>query len=42
MTESLAEDHIPVFRETLLELLLKIPATVLILAKGRDFALKVL
>ena len=42
MTESLAENHIPMFGRTLFEFLLQIPATVLVLAQGGNFSLQVL
>ena len=42
MTEGLAEDHVTMFRNTLLELLLEVAAAVLILAELRDLANKVL
>ena len=42
MTKRLAEDHVTMFRNTLLELLLEVAAAVLILAELRDLANKVL
>ena len=42
MTKSLPEDHVAVFGNTLLELLLEVAAAVLILAELRDLANKVL
>ena len=42
MTERFAEDHVTMLRHALLELLLEIAAAVLILAKLRDLAHKVL
>ena len=42
MPEGLAEDHVAVLGETLLELLLQVPAAVLVLAQRGDLALEVL
>ena len=42
VTEGLAEDHVTMFRNTLLELLLEVAAAMLILAELRDLANKVL
>lgn len=42
VTEGLPEDHITVFRDALFELLLQIPATMLVLAKAGDLAGQVL
>ena len=42
VTKALAEDHVTMFRNTLLELLLEVAAAVLILAELRDLANKVL
>lgn len=42
VTEGLPDDHITVFRDALLELLLQIPATMLVLAKAGDLAGQVL
>jgi hypothetical protein len=41
MTECFAEDHVPVFRDTFLQFLLKVTATMLVFAKCGYFALKV-
>ena len=38
VTERLAEDYVAVLRDTLLELLLQVAATVLVLAQARDLA----
>lgn len=38
----LAEDHVPVLGHALLELLLQVPAAVLVLAEGQNLALEVL
>ena len=42
MTERLAEDHVTMFGNTFLELLLEIATAVLVLAKLRDLAHQVL
>jgi hypothetical protein len=40
--ERLAEDHVAVLWNTLLELLLKVPAAMLVLAETRDLANEIL
>jgi len=42
VTVSLSEDHVSMLRDSLLELLLKVSATVLILAERKNFSLKIL
>ena len=42
VTESLSEDHVPMLRNTLLELLLEVPAPMLVFAQRRNLALEIL